>query len=71
LKNKALLKNTWVIKFRLIACILIFPLAFIADYFRGIPFGWQLIDCSFGVFGFVLLWICYRKIRNFELKACQ
>src|SRR5687768_9674970 len=42
-------KNIWVIEFGLIACIGIFPLALIAGYFRGIPFYWQLIDCSFGV----------------------
>lgn len=56
-------KNIWVIEFGLIACVLVFPLAFIAGHFRGIPFGWRLIDCSFGVFGFILLWICYRKIK--------
>ena len=63
------LKNIWVIEFGLIACVLIFPLAFIAGYFRSIPIGWQLIDCSFGVFGFIPLWICYRKIKLLELKA--
>lgn len=61
-------KNRWVIEFGLIACVLIFPLAFIAGHFRGIPIGWQLIDCSFGVFGFVPLWVCYRKIKVLELK---
>ncbi len=62
-------KNKWVIEFGLIACVLIFPLAFVAGHFRGIPIGWQLIDCSFGVFGFMLLWICYRKIKILEIKA--
>ena len=62
-------KNIWVIEFGLIACVLIFPLAFIAGHFRGIPFGWQLIDCSFGLLGFVPLWICYRKIKTFEIKT--
>ena len=57
-------KNIWVIQFGLIACVLIFPLAFIAGYFRGIPIGWRLIDCSFGVFGFLLLWICYYKTKQ-------
>ena len=58
------LKNIWVIEFGLIACVLIFPLAFIAGPFRGIPIGWRLIDCSFGVFGFFPLWICYSKTSN-------
>jgi hypothetical protein len=56
-------KNIWVLEFGLIACILIFPLAFIAGHLRGIPIGWRLIDCSFGVFGFLPLWICYTKTK--------
>jgi hypothetical protein len=61
-------KNIWVIEFGMIACVLIFPLAFIAGYLRGIPIGWRLIDCSFGVFGFVPLWLCYRKIKSLIIK---
>jgi hypothetical protein len=61
-------KNIWVIEFGLIACVLIFPLAFIAGHVRSIPISWQLADCSFGSFGFIPLWICYRKIKNLELK---
>lgn len=59
-------KNIWVIQFGMIACVMVFPLAFIAGPIRGIPFYWQLIDCSFGVFGFVLLYWCYRKIVQLE-----
>ncbi len=57
-------KNIWVVQFGLIACILVIPFAFVAGHFRGIPFGWRLIDCSFGVFGFALLWIIYSKIKS-------
>src|SRR5689334_17760483 len=42
-------RNKWVIEFGMIACILIIPFAFIAGQFRGIPFWWRLIDCSFGI----------------------
>jgi hypothetical protein len=59
-------KNIWVIQFGMIACCMVFPLAFIAGPIRGIPFYWQLIDCSFGVFGFVLLYWCYRNIVKLE-----
>lgn len=59
-------RNIWVIEFGMIACIMVFPLAFIAGPIRGIPFYWQLIDCSFGVFGFIPLYICYRKIKHLE-----
>jgi hypothetical protein len=57
-------KNIWVIEFGLIACVLIIPLALIAGPLRGIPMGWRLIDCSFGVFGFIPLWICYVKTKQ-------
>jgi len=57
-------KNIWVIEFGLIACVLIFPLAFIAGPLRNIPLGWTLIDCSFGIFGAIPLWICYRKTKQ-------
>ena len=60
-------KNIWVIQFGLLACVLILPWAFIAGTLRGIPFGWQLIDCSFGVFGAIPLWICYRKAKQLSL----
>jgi hypothetical protein len=64
-------KNIWVIEFGLIACVLIIPTAFIAGHFRGIPIGWRLIDCSFGVLGFMLLWTCYKKIQVLSLSADQ
>jgi len=30
------------------------------DPLRGIPPYWQLIDCSFGVFGIIPLWLARR-----------
>ncbi len=60
-------RNKWVIQFGLIACCMIFPLAFIAGPpIRGIPFYWQLIDCSFGVIGLIPLCLCYYKIKMLE-----
>ena len=61
-------KNIWVIQFGIIACVLIVPLALIAGPIRGIPFYWQMIDCSFGVFGFIPLYICNNKIRQLEMN---
>jgi len=63
-------KNKWVIEFGIIACLMIIPFAMIAGYFRGIPIGWRLIDCSFGVIGIVPLKICLNKIHYLEtIKA--
>lgn len=60
-------RNRWVIEFGVYACLLIIPFALIAGHFRGIPFGWRLIDCSFGIIGLIPLLICYKKIRKLEL----
>jgi hypothetical protein len=59
-------KNKWVIEFGMIACLLIIPVAFIAGHFRGIPFWWRMVDCSFGVLGLIPLWVCLNKIRKLE-----
>jgi len=59
-------RNKWVIQFGLIACAGVIPLALIAGAVRGIPLPWRLIDCSFGVFGAMPLWICMRAVRRLE-----
>ena len=59
-------RNKWVIEFGMIACLLIIPFAFIAGQLRGIPIGWRLIDCSFGVIGLIPLSICLSKINQAE-----
>ncbi len=57
-------RNVWVLWAGLIACMLVIPLAMIAGPLRGIPFGWRLIDCSFGVFGAVPLLYCLNLVRK-------
>ena len=59
-------KNIWVIQFGMIACIMVFPLAMIAGAIREIPFFWRLIDCSFGMIGFIPLYITHKNIRLLE-----
>lgn len=61
-------KNKWVIEFGVIACILIIPFAIIAGYFRGMPFWWRLIDCSFGIIGVLPLAICLKNIKRLEVE---
>lgn len=62
-------RNRWVVTFGLIACAGVIPLALIAGPVRGIPFGWRLIDCSFGVFGAIPLLICRSSIRALESEG--
>jgi hypothetical protein len=62
-------RNRWVIDFGLISCAGVIPLALIAGPMRGIPVGWRLIDCSFGIFGSIPLLLCRRSIRLLEGQA--
>ena len=48
-------KNIWVLYAGLAACALVPLLALICGPIRQIPFGWRLIDCSFGVLGAIPL----------------
>lgn len=59
-------KNIWVIEFGIIACAMIIPLALIAGHIRQIPFFWRMIDCSFGLIGWIPLYYCHKKIRLLE-----
>ena len=62
-------RNIWVIHFGMIACVAIFPLAFIAGSIRGIPFFWRLVDCSFGLIGFIPLYFANKYTRMLERSA--
>ena len=59
-------RNRWLFDFGLIACVLVIPYAFVFGGLRGIPVWWRLIDCSFGVFGFLPLWFCRKWARELE-----
>jgi hypothetical protein len=61
-------RNRWVLTFGLIACAGVLPLALIAGPIRGIPFYWRLIDCSFGVFGAMVLWPAWGIARALEQR---
>jgi hypothetical protein len=59
-------RNKWIITFGLIACGGVIPLALIAGHVRGIPLGWRMIDCSFGIIGCIPLLLCRRLITRLE-----
>lgn len=63
-------RNRWVIDWGLICCAGIVPLVLIAGPVRGIPWFWQLVDCSFAVGGAIPLWLVRREIDLLE-KAQQ
>lgn len=55
-----------VLKVGLVASLAVIPLALICGPIRGIPFGWRMIDCSFGLLCLPPLWFALRKIREWE-----
>lgn len=59
-------RNVWVLTFGMIACVCVLPWALVFGAVRGIPFFWRLMDCSFGVFGIIPLWLCRRDVYALE-----
>lgn len=62
-------RNRWLFDFGLIACVLVIPYALALGALRGIPLWWRLVDCSFGVLGFIPLWFCRKWTGEIERGA--
>jgi hypothetical protein len=65
-------RNRWLYDFGLVACVLVIPFAMGFGGWRGIPLWWRLIDCSFGVIGFIPLWFCRKwsiELEKTETRA--
>ncbi|GGV31240.1 hypothetical protein GCM10010495_54690 [Kitasatospora herbaricolor] len=59
-------RNVWVVRWAVIACGAIIPLALVCGPLRGIPPYWRFIDMSFGVIGVIPLLMVLRGIRAIE-----
>ncbi len=59
-------RNIAVLRAGMAACVAVVPLALIGGEVRGIPLYWRLLDCSFGVFGLVPLWLLWRWTKRLE-----
>jgi hypothetical protein len=57
-------RNVWVVEWGMICCAGIVPLALIAGPIRHLPFGWTVLDMSFGVFGIVSLIVVRLLIKR-------
>lgn len=62
-------RNRWLYLFGMISCVLVIPYAFTMGAVRGIPVYWRLVDCSFGIIGFIPLWYCWRWTGELEKSA--
>ena len=60
------IRNEWLVTWGFIACALVIPWAWMFGWVHGVPWGWRLIDCSFGLGGAVPLLFIRRAID--ELK---
>ena len=59
-------RNVAAIRAGVAACILVIPLALICGEVRQIPFGWRLIDCSFGIIGLLPLLYVLKLVKHVE-----
>lgn len=62
-------RNVWLFTFGMIACAMIVPYSFILGELRGIPIYWRLVDCSFGIFGIIPVWLCRKWVGEIERQA--
>jgi len=62
-------RNIWVIRWAMIACVGVIPLAMICGAIRDIPWWWRVLDCGFGIVGIVPLWLVHRDIRRIEAQT--
>ena len=59
-------RNRWLYQFGMIACAFVPVWALVFGHIRGMPGWWQMIDASFGVVGFIPMWLCNRWARRLE-----
>lgn len=62
-------RNRWLFTFGMIACALVPPWALVFGPLRGIPPWWRAIDATFGVVGFLPMWLCDRWVRRLERQS--
>jgi hypothetical protein len=62
-------RNRWLFRFAMIACVAVIPWALCFGALRGIPLWWRAIDSSFGIFGFLPAWLCWRWSGELERRG--
>jgi hypothetical protein len=59
-------RNRWLYKFAMIACVLVIPWALFFGSIRGIPLWWRGIDSMFGILGLIPAYLCWRWTGELE-----
>jgi hypothetical protein len=63
------IRNRWLYQFGMLGCMAVPVWAFVFGSIRGIPTWWRVVDASFGVVGFVPMWLCDRWVSGIEEGA--
>lgn len=63
-------RNVWIVYWAMIACVAVIPTVIICGAIREIPVYWQLVDCSFGIFGIIPLLILLYYIKRLAKISC-
>jgi hypothetical protein len=63
------IRNEWLITWGILACVLVIPWAWGFGWVRGIPWGWRLVDCAFGVGGLIPLLIIRVSVQELKRRA--
>ena len=59
-------RHLYTVRWGMFCCLASIPIALICGPLRGIPFWWQMIDCSFGLVGMIPLLLVQRDIRELQ-----
>ena len=62
-------RNRFLLEWGMFCCVATWPVAFICGPIRGIPFGWILVDCAFGIVAFPVLWTLWKWSKQLETGA--
>lgn len=63
-------RNIWIVYWAMIACVAVIPTVIICGAIREIPIYWQLVDCSFGIFGIIPLLVLLYYIKRLAKVSC-
>jgi predicted membrane protein len=64
-------QNLWIVEWAMINSFLIIPFALTFGHIRGIPFWWQMVDCSFGVGSLIILFYLRNLIQKTGIKDME
>jgi hypothetical protein len=64
-------KNEWLIKWGMIACVLSVIMALGWERLRNIPLWWSFIDALIAIVAFIILWFCNKWIQELKRTVAQ